>query len=212
VDQKTDSVKPVRLGGLPFALESVGAPPIEYSLDGEALKLTAAAATDLFVDPAAGGDAPPDAGRLEALPPAGDFTLAARVRPQFASIYDAGALLLFAGDRRWAKLAFELSPQRRPTAVTVVTRGLSDDANCFEPSVEALWLRVTRKGLAWAFHASEDGEWWRLLRYFSLGEHEAGQSVRVGFLAQSPTGPGCTAVFDHIAFATETPGDLRDGS
>lgn len=202
----------VQLGGLPFPLESVGVPPIEYDLDGETLTLTAAAGTDLFVDPAGGGELPPDAGRLEAVPPAGDFVLAARVRPQFASIYDAGALLLFAGDRRWAKLAFELSPQHRPTAVTVVTRGVSDDSNSFEASVEALWLRVTRKGLAWAFHASEDGEWWRLLRYFSLGEHETGEIVRVGFLAQSPTGPGCTAVFDEIVFAAEAPGDLRDGS
>lgn len=202
----------VQLGGLPFPLESVGLPPIEHGRNGDALVLTAAAGTDLFVDPAGGDGTPPDAGRLEAVPPAGDFTLAARVRPQFASIYDAGALLLYAEDRRWAKLAFELSPQRKPTAVTVVTRGYSDDSNSFEASVEALWLRVTRKGLAWAFHASEDGEWWSLLRYFNLGEHETGQIVRVGFLAQSPTGPGCSAVFDNIVFATETPGDLRDGS
>lgn len=202
----------MQLAGLPFPLESAGLPPVEHSLDGEALVLTAAAGTDLFLDPAGGGGTPSDAGRLEAVPPAGDCTLVARVRPRFASVYDAGALLLYAADRRWAKLAFEFSPQRRPTAVTVVTRGVSDDANSFETSAEALWLRVTRKGPAWAFHASEDGEWWRLLRYFSLGEHETGQSVRVGFLAQSPTGAGCTAVFDNIVFATRTPGDLRDGS
>lgn len=202
----------MQLSGLPFTLEAVGLPPVGHRLDGGALVLSAAGGTDLFVDPAGGDGTPPDAGRLEGAPPAGDFTLSARVRPRFASVYDAGALLLLAADRRWAKLAFELSPQRKPTAVTVVTRGTSDDANGFEPSVEALWLRVTRKGPAWAFHASEDGGWWRLLRYFSLGEHEAGQSVRVGFLAQSPTGPGCTAVFDDVVFSTGTPGDLRDGS
>ena len=201
----------VQLGGLPFPLEPVGLPPIAHDLDGEALVLTAAAGTDLFVDPSGGGETP-GTGRLEGVPPTGDFTLAARVRPQFASIYDAGALLLFASDRRWAKLAFEFSPQRRPTAVTVVTRSSSDDCNSFEPTTEALWLRVTRKGLAWAFHASEDGQWWRLLRYFSLGEHESEEAVRVGFLAQSPTGPGCTAVFDHIIFSPQAPDDLRDGT
>lgn len=205
-------IKTVRLSGLPFPLESVGLPPIAHEFDGESLVLTGAAGTDLFVDPAGGDDTAPDAGRLEAAPPSGDFTLSARVRPRFASVYDAGALLLFAADRRWAKLAFEFSPQRRPTAVTVVTRGASDDSNSFETDAAALWLRVTRKGAAWAFHASEDGKWWRLLRYFSLGEHESGESVRVGFLAQSPTGPGCTAVFDDIAFSAATPEDLRDGS
>jgi len=35
--------------------------------------------------------------------------------------------------------------------------------------------------------------WWRLLRYFTLGE---ASGARAGFLAQSPQGPGCTAVVD----------------
>ena len=48
----------------------------------------------------------------------------------------------------------------------------------------------------WAFHASTDGTWWRLLRYFTLGL----ELVRVGFLAQSPTGEGCAATFDHVTF------------
>ena len=205
-------MNPVQPAGLPFPLEPAGNPPLTHVLDGETLVLTGAAGTDLFFDPAGGDDTAPDAGRLEAVPPAGDFTLAARVRPQFASVYDAGALLLYAADRRWAKLAFEFSPQQRPTAVTVVTRGTSDDSNSFETEADALWLRITRKGAAWAFHASEDGKWWRLLRYFGLGEHESGETVRVAFLAQSPTGPGCTAAFDQIAFSAEAPEDLRDGT
>jgi hypothetical protein len=206
-----DAMNSVQLPGLPFPLDSVGSPPIEHALDGEALVLTGAAGTDLFVDPA-GAYASLDAGRLEAVLPSGDFTLAARVRPRFANVYDAGALLLLVADDRWAKLAFEFSPQHKPIAVTVVTRGISDDSNSFETDADALWLRVTRKGAAWAFHASEDGKWWRLIRYFTLGDHESGETVRIGFLAQSPTGPGCTAVFDQIAFSTGALEDLRDGS
>jgi hypothetical protein len=34
----------------------------------------------------------------------------------------------------------------------------------------------------------------------------------VGFLAQSPTGAGCTAVFDQISLRQGAPSDLRDGS
>jgi hypothetical protein len=74
-----------------------------------------------------------------------------------------------------------------------------------------LWLRITRSGAAWAFHASTDGSWWRLLRYFALGG-DAAELVRVGFLAQSPTGAGCTAAFDHISFQPGAPKNLRDGS
>jgi uncharacterized protein len=96
--------------------------------------------------------------------------------------------------------------------VTVVTRGRSDDSNSFEVDGTSARLRVTRSGRAWAFHACTDGAWWRLVRYFTLGEHEAGLTARVGFLAQSPMGEGCRAVFDEIAFSPGAPADLRDGS
>ena len=99
-------------------------------------------------------------------------------------MYDAGVLLLHAAERQWAKLCFEYSPQLRPTAVTVVTRGTSDDCNSFEVDGTTLWLRITRSGAGWAFHASADGGWWRLLRYFALSSDPA-EMVRVGFLAQS---------------------------
>ena len=91
-------------------------------------------------------------------------------------MYDAGVLLLHARERQWAKLCFEYSPQLRPTAVTVVTRGTSDDCNSFEVDGRSLWLRITRSGAAWAFHASADGSWWRLLRYFALGGDRANWS------------------------------------
>jgi len=195
--------------GLPFALAEEGHPPCRHQVADGALVLTGAAGTDLFVDPAGSGQ-PPDAGRLLGTPPDGDFTLAARVTVGFRSTYDAGVLLLHAGERRWAKLCFEFSPQRRPTAVTVVTRGTSDDANSYEAAASTLWLRITRAGRAWAFHVSDDGSWWRLVRYFSLGED--GAQARIGFLAQSPAGPGCTATFDHIALRPGAPADLRDGS
>jgi len=123
-------------------------------------------------------------------------------------MYDAGVLLLHAAERHWAKLCFEYSPQLRPTVVTVVTRETSDDCNSFEVDGHTLWLRITRSRAAWAFHASADGTWWRLLRYFTLGP----DLVRVGFLAQSPTGEGCAATFDHITFPPGAPQNLRDGS
>ena len=96
--------------------------------------------------------------------------------------------------------------------VTVVTRGTSDDSNSFEVNAASIWLRITRSGSAWAFHASRSGTHWRLVRYFTLGELGPGQTVRVGFLAQSPQGQGCHAVFDRIAFSPGAPADLRDGS
>jgi len=179
-----------------------------YEISDTGLVVTGGPRTDLFVDPAGAGPVP-DAGRLVGLPPAGDFRLSARVTVGFTDTYDAGCLLLYADETHFAKLCFEYSPQHRPTAVTVVTRGTSDDCNSFEVEGDTLWLRVLRTGSVWAFHASTDGEWWRLLRYFAL---DAPVPVKVGFLAQSPTGAGCTATFAEIAYRPEAVEDLRDGS
>ena len=197
------------LPGVPFALEASGNPPCEAQVAGDTLTLTSGPASDLFIDPAGEEGGRPDAGRWTGLPGDRDFTLGARVSVQFASVFDAGVLLFYLSERRWAKLCYELSPQRRPTAVTVVTRSLSDDSNSFEAAGGPLWLRITRSGRVWAFHASEDGSWWRLLRYFTLGE---ASGARVGFMSQSPAGEGCTAVFDNIVYKPGAPADLRDGS
>jgi uncharacterized protein len=199
----------VAVPGVPFPLEASGNPACQVTVSGGSLTLISGAKSDLFMDPAGEEAARPDAGRLTGLPGDVDFTLSARVTVRFGSVFDAGVLLLYLSERRWAKLCYELSPQRRPTAVTVVTHGTSDDSNSFETAGGPLWLRITRSGRVWAFHASENGTWWRLLRYFTLGE---ASGARVGFLAQSPTGPGCTAVFDEIAYKPGAPADLRDGS
>jgi uncharacterized protein len=208
-------VAALKLPSLPFVLEPEGNPPPGCRVLSGALTLTGAGGTDLFVDPdqSGSGQSPnagqiPDAGRLMGLPPAGDFTLAAQVSVEFASMYDAGVLFLHATDWHWAKLCFEYSPQLAGTAVTVVTRDTSDDCNHFEVAGKTLWMRITRSSGAWAFHASTDGSWWRMLRYFGL----AVDLVRVGFLAQSPTGQGCAATFDHIEFRPGAPKNLRDGS
>jgi regulation of enolase protein 1 (concanavalin A-like superfamily) len=197
------------LPGVPFPLETSGSPACEAVVaDDGTLTLTGGAGSDLFIDPS--GESPrPDAGRFTGLPGEGDFMFAARVTVAFGSVFDAGVLLLYLSERRWAKLCYEFSPQRRATAVTVVTRTTSDDSNSFETAGGPIWLRITRSGRAWAFHVSEDGGWWRLVRYFTLGE---ASGARVGFLAQSPTGPGCTVVFDQIVYKPGAPADLRDGS
>lgn len=197
--------------GLPFPLVAEGSPACAVDVEGGTVTLTGGPKSDLFLDPAGDGTGP-DAGRFLGEPPAGDFTLRARVDVDFHAAFDAAVLLVQASASVWAKLCLEYSPQGRPTLVTVVTRGTSDDANAFEVGATSAWLRMTRSGRAWAFHASSDGSYWRLVRYFTLGEHEADQTARVGFLAQSPTGESCRAVFDDIAFSAAAPADLRDGS
>ena len=180
---------------------------VAWKLSGDVLTGVAGAATDMFVDPA--GDAPTvNAPRLVVNPDDGDFQLHARVEVGFGSTFDAGVLLLWVDERTWAKLCFEYSPQGEPMVVTVVTRGISDDANGFIVDGNVVWLRVARRAGAYAFHASTDGARWHFVRHFSLGEARP----QVGFEVQSPTGAGVTATFTEIAYTATTLADLRDGS
>ncbi|NBE09479.1 DUF1349 domain-containing protein [Paragemmobacter ruber] len=173
---------------------------------------------------AAGGGtdafSPPDGGAaVDRLPglrltcPEGPWMLTARVAPRFAAAFDAGALMLrtdsgIGGAGDWAKLAFERSPDGRTMAVSVVTRGVSDDANGPDCEGEALFLRACWTGAAYAFHISVDGARWDLLRFFAL----PGRVVAVDIVAQSPTGAGCEVWVDRVTLTAGAPEDLRDGS
>jgi regulation of enolase protein 1 (concanavalin A-like superfamily) len=168
--------------------------------------MTAGARTDLFVDPQG---SPPMLNAPSLLArPNGDYQLSARVTVDFASTFDAGVLALHAHDGAWAKLCFEYSPQGEAMVVSVVTRGVSDDANAFAVEGRQVWLRVSRLGPAHAFHASTDGSDWRFVRHFAL---EPANDLSVGFLAQSPTGAGCAVQFDQIVYRPERLADLRSG-
>ena len=135
--------------------------------------------------------------------------LRARASAAHGATFDAAVLVVHADERTWAKLCLELSPQGRIMVVSVVTRGESDDCNSVVVD-GPVWLRVSRLTRAFAFHYSPDGTEWHMVRYFSLGLDEQAP-VEVGFLAQSPTGAGCTATFTDIAFVPELLADIRSG-
>jgi regulation of enolase protein 1 (concanavalin A-like superfamily) len=184
------------------------APPASWNIvDQATLTITAGARTDLFVDPQGTAETL-NAPRLLA-DVTGDFLLSARVTVGFAATFDAGVLLLYAGEHTWGKLCFEYSPQRQPMVVSVVTRGVSDDCNSFVVEGDQVWLRAARLGRAFAFHASTDGTFWHLVRHFAL---DAAETIAAGFSAQSPTGEACTATFDTIRYAPERLPDIRSGA
>jgi regulation of enolase protein 1 (concanavalin A-like superfamily) len=198
---------------LPFRL-TASQPGVWRREEGGAVLALAPAHTDFYVDPG-GGDSPDAEATLNAAtllgsPPDGDFQLSARVTVDFRSQYDAGVLLLWIDERHWAKFCFEFSPDAEPMVVSVVTRDVSDDANAFTVAERSVWLRVSRIGRAYAFHASTDGSTWRLIRFFTLGDDLSGHLI--GFEAQSPTGEGCTVTFTEIRFAARRLVELRDGS
>jgi uncharacterized protein len=204
----------VNVPGVPFPLTPSAGSSWNIEPHPGSISITAAPRSDIFIDPRS--DSLPDAGpllnaaTLLGSPPSGDFQFRARVTVDFASTFDAGALLLWIDDRHWAKLCFEFSPAGEPMIVTVVSRGVADDANGFVVEARSVWLRVSRIDRAYVYHASRDGKHWQMIRYFKL---ESGSTTTtVGFEAQSPTGDGCAVRFDEIAFSVERLAELRDGS
>lgn len=188
-------------------LQAVGLDHGHIEHGPEASTILAGAGTDAFVSP----DGSPGQDRLVGLrlPVFGDrWAVSVCVAPAFASSFDAGAFMLRTDGESWAKLAYERAPNGRTMAVSVVTRGLSDDANGPVLSAPAIFLRACFTGTALAFHVSIDGLHWDLTRFFALPN----RVIAVDLIAQSPVGDGCKVVFKSLEVSDRVPADLRDGS
>jgi regulation of enolase protein 1 (concanavalin A-like superfamily) len=182
--------------------------PLDWQVGpGNSLTITAGENTNWFIDPA-GARREDSAPAALFTPPDTSFLLSARVRVDFASTFDAGALQLRSREDLWAKLCFEYSPQGESMIVSVVTRGVSDDCNSVVVESREVYLRIAHTPRTTAFHYSRDGRYWHLVRYFTLGEIP---SLRVGLSCQSPRGRSCRAVFSEIRYLARTLEDNRSG-
>jgi regulation of enolase protein 1 (concanavalin A-like superfamily) len=181
--------------GLPGTLHWQNTPRA-WNIDSKnVLTISSSAKTDWFVDPFDGTVA--KSAPILLFTPGADYVLSARVSVTFATKWDAGALMVWGDDHHWAKLSFEFSPDGKPTLVTVVTRGLSDDCNSMHLPGDSVYLRVAKSGKTYVFYFSTDGKSWEILRTFSL---DTELPVHVGFESQSPAGPGAVAKFSAITY------------
>jgi regulation of enolase protein 1 (concanavalin A-like superfamily) len=198
LQQTTPSIQ-----GLPGALDWQNTPR-SWQIDNKSvLTIAASAKTDWFVDPFDGtvaNNAP-----ILLFTPDSDYVLSTRVTVKFDTKWDAGALMLWGDDHHWAKLSFEFSPERKPTLVTVVTRGLSDDCNSTDLRGDSVYLRMAKSGRTYVFYFSLDGRNWQILRTFSL---DTELPIRAGFEAQSPAGTGSIAKFSSISYDSHRIGNI----
>jgi len=199
---------PLELRLLPEKLTWKNTPLVAEKLTDDSFTMTAGAETDWFFDPAdsyAKNNAP--VGLF--FPPDDPFLLSAKVTVEFGSTYDAGVLFVYAGEKNWAKLCFEYSPQKTPMVVSVVTQGKSDDSNSITTDGNLLFLRIYRQANTFSFHYSIDSHYWHLIRYFGF---ENLTQLQVGFSAQSPTGQSCQVHFSEINYQAKRLSDIRNGT
>ncbi len=179
--------------------------PPQWNFSKEGLVVQAAPQTDFFRDPAGIG-AKGSAHFLYTLQE-GDFTLAAHVKAEMIDDYDAGCLMVMIDDEHWAKLCYEYS-YKKPMIVSVVTQGVSDDCNSLAVPDTGVHLRITHFDDCFAFHYSLDGKWWEMVRYFRL---PSSGPIKIGVVAQSPTGDGCKVEFGHLHFSPDPIREIRAG-
>jgi regulation of enolase protein 1 (concanavalin A-like superfamily) len=196
----------LRLEGIPGPLTWHNAPKASHIDTGKILSVSSGPKTDWFVDPFDGTvarNAP-----ILSFAPGKTYVIHTKVQVQFATKWDAGALMVWADDHHWAKLSFELSPDKKPTLVTVVTRGLSDDSNSVSITGDIVYLQIARTGSTYVFYYGTDGETWQVLRTFSL---ETGGPTHLGFESQSPAGTGSTAVFSETSYSPRKISNIYTG-
>lgn len=180
--------------------------PLKWDItDNDTITFTAGKQTDLFNDPS-GTFSINNSPRLLFTPQI-NFTLSAKIQVQFGCTYDAGALLIYNDNKFWAKLCFELADLHYPSIVSVVNSNFSDDCNSMRIDDEEVYLRIAKSNQAFAFHYSNNGTSWHLIRYFTLGKIS---SIKIGFSVQSPKGNSCTATFSDIIYSERMPEDIRN--
>jgi len=170
------------------------------------IQISAPAETDYFINP--------ENGQIKSNAPflyteiQGDFVLRARVRHDFLSKFDGAALFIMDTDHRWAKLCYEFTDFNTYAVVSVVTDGVSDDANGPNLTDKSVWLQIGRKGDAFAMHYSVDGTHYQMVRVFQL---KVSGALKVGIVSQSPTGKGLVSDFTDLQLEKVTMNEIRAG-
>ncbi|MGD0036858.1 MAG: DUF1349 domain-containing protein [Bacteroidota bacterium] len=181
--------------------------PIDWKVVGNSFTINAGKGSRLFIDPQ--HDIYAITAPMALFVPDSNFLFSCKVSVAFKTVFDAGVLVIYGSNNQWAKLCFEYSPQHKPMIVSVVNNKISDDCNHIAIQENNVFIRIAGMGNgSYAFHYSFDGKYWNLARYFCLDQKE---SLKIGFLSQSPKGESCESTFSEIKYSIKKLIDFRNG-
>lgn len=178
-----------------------------YERTEQGIKMYAPAKSDYFVDPfteKATTSAP-----FLYQEVTGDFVFKAKVSHDFIATYDACVLLALDNEKLWAKACFEYTDLNTHAIVSVMTNQKSDDANNVPIDNNEVWLQLARKDNVFAIHYSTDGQTFKMARLTYLPMQK---TIKVGLVAQSPTGNGGMYYFENISLDYISLENIRDGN
>ncbi len=169
--------------------------PLSYSVKDNTLTIVAGEKTDMFRDPNVTYNT--DNAPKLLFEPDENFVLTTSIKHAFTNKWDGGAIVLIEDSLNWIKFCFEKDYTGAKRVVSVVTKDISDDCNSIEVEKNLVFFKLAKADNVITLYASKDGKKWLLIRHLQFNNKN---SLKVGFLAQSPTGQKCQVQFSNISY------------
>jgi len=167
--------------------------PESWKKSGESLLVRSRAKTDFWRKTFYGYVT--DNGHFFHAPVSGDFVFQARIKGEYAALYDQAGLMVRQNAENWMKCGTEFFDGQRHASV-VFTRDFSDWSTMPDLSkTEPIWWRAVRKKDSIETLCSLDGKKFTSVRQ---GYFVPGVEVNAGVMCAAPDGPGFEAVFDDL--------------
>jgi len=167
----------------------------KFSASGNEMVIVAGEKTDMFRDPNVTYNT--DNAPKLLFRPDQDFVFITSIEHSFASKWDGGAIVLIQDSLNWIKFCFEKDYTGARRIVSVVTKNISDDCNSVEINSDKVSYKLAKADNVITLYYSADGKKWFLIRHLQF---DTDKNLRLGFLAQSPTGKRCVVKFSGIRY------------
>lgn len=200
--QSSDSIS---IPSIPFKLFWENK-PAHFENNKGTLVIEAGEKTDMFRDPNATYNTN-NAPKLLFIPDS-NFILTVSIKHNFINKWDAGAIVLKSDSLNWIKFCFEKDYTGAKRVVSVVTKNISDDCNSVASASNLLFYKVAKAGKVITLYYSNDGKSWFLVRHLQF---DFISPLKIGFLAQSPTGKNCKVTFSNITYSPKKISDPYTG-
>lgn len=184
----------VKINSIPYGLRWSNK-PISHSVNANSLTIVAGEKTDMFRDPNVSYNT--DNAPKLLFQPADNFVLTASIQHSFLNKWDGGAIVLIEDSLNWIKFCFEKDYTGAKRVVSVVTKNISDDCNSLQIANNKVFYKIAKADNVITLYASTDGKKWLLIRHLQFNNSKP---LKLGFLAQSPTGKKCQVVFSNISY------------
>jgi regulation of enolase protein 1 (concanavalin A-like superfamily) len=126
----------------------------------------------------------------------GDFSIQARMRGDYTSLYDQGGLMLRTSEEYWMKCGIEYVNGTQQASV-VVTNDFSDwSVTPLIANPDEVWFRVKKQECSIEVFYSINGIDYTMLRTAYL---RCPRDLDVGIMCAAPEGPGFRIVFSELS-------------